>query len=691
MQAKEAIRLLICAESQNEAEAMTSLLRNAGHPTRAQQIESLDSLKAKLNEQIWDVCLCRMALPNIKGKDVLTEIQRQGKDVPTIFIHDEVDSVTAEKVLKSGAHDLVPSGEYNHLLQVVLRELKHLQQRRELREAEALLREAEKRCQVLLESARDAIAYIQDGMHLFANDSYADLFGYDDADDLLIMPVMDMVSDKDQGRFKIFLKDLKDGKTRSSEFECTMLNAKDQPFETRMIFSRATFDDEPCTQVIIRANSDNAELEAKLKQVSSQDLLTGLYNKQYFNECLADTVDKAIISGSKGAVAYVNIDGFGAVKSDVGIEGADMVICDVAHLIRTKCREEDMVARIGEDVYGILLHDSNAEQAQGFAEHIRKSIEEHLIAVEQRTIQVTASLGIALINESSPSPKEVLQRAHEASDYVRKLDGHSKGNGIYLYNPAQLANTDEERMLAKVADALKNSTFKTLYQPIINLRDEEGEHYETMLRLMDDDGKELSPMEFLLNQSSEAKRKVDRWMLLNTVKKLALHRSKGNDTRIFINLTNESLADNTLLPWLHKLLQTAKLPPKSLVLQFTEADAINHLKQAQAMTAGLQKIGCRVAINRFGSAIDPYALFKHVYVDYVKVDGSFTQELETEKGMETLKGLLSGIQEHEKASIVPFVENANAVAQLWTTGVSFIQGYYLQSPSEDMNYQFSDE
>lgn len=691
MQAKEALRLLICAESQHEAEAMTSLLRNAGHPTRAQQVESLEDLKRKLNEQIWDVCLCRMALPNISGKAVVEEIQRQGKDVPTIFIHDEVDSVTVEKVLKSGAQDLIPGGEYNHLLQVVLRELKHLQTRRELREAEALLRESEKRCQVLLESAQDAIAYIQDGMHLFANDSYAELFGYEDPDDLLIMPVMDMVSEQDQGRFKIFLKDLKDGKARNSEFDCTMLNANDEPFDTRMIFARATFEDEPCTQVIIRANGDNAELEAKLKQVSSQDLLTGLFNKQFFTETLADTVDKAIISGSKGAVAYLNIDSFGAVKSDIGIEGADMVICDVAHLIRTKCREEDMVARIGEDVYGILLHDSNAEQAQGFAEHIRKSIEEHLIAVEQRTIQVTASIGIALINESSPSPKEVLQHAHEASDFVRKLEGHAKGNGLYLYNPAQLANTDEERMQAKVIHALKNNNLKTLYQPIINLRDEQGEHYETLLRLIDDDGKELSPMEFLLHQNNEVKRKVDRWMILNTVKRLAQHRSRGNDTRIFINMTNDSLSDNSLLPWLHKLLQTAKLSPQCLIFQFTEADAINHLKQAQIMTTGLQKLGCRVAINRFGNAIDPYALFRHVKVDYVKVDGSFTQELETEDGMESLKTLLNGIQEREKSSIVPFVENANVVAQLWTTGVSYIQGYYLQSPSEDMNYQFGDE
>ena len=401
MQAKEAIRLLICSDSQQEAETLTSLLRNAGHPTRASQIQNIETLKTKLSEQVWDVCLCRVSLTNLSGKDVLSELQRQGKDIPTIYFSDEIDSILCEKVLKTGAVDLVPSGEYNHMLQVVLREIRNLKSRRELREAEALLRESEKRCQVLLESSQDAIAYVEDGMHLFANESYASIFGYEDPDDLLTMPLMDMISSKDQGRFKIFLKDFNSGKTRSGQFECAMMNVANKEIEIRMLFARATYEDEPCMQVIIRSKSDNNDLESKLKQISSQDLLTGLYNKQYFNENLADAVDKAIISGSKGAVAYINIDSFGQCKADVGIEGADLVICDAAHLIRSKCREEDLVARIGEDVFGILLYGSNPEQAQGFAEHIRKSIQEHLVAVDQRTIQITVSVGIALINESS--------------------------------------------------------------------------------------------------------------------------------------------------------------------------------------------------------------------------------------------------------------------------------------------------
>ncbi len=692
MQAKEALRLLICSQSPQEAETLTSLLRNAGHATRAHLVRDIDTLKGKLSEQVWDICLCEMKLPNLAGKDVLAEIQRQGKDIPTVFFTEEVDSIDTERVLKLGAMDLVPSGEYNHVLQVLLREIKNLKLRRELREAGALLREAEKRCQVLLESAQDAIAYVQDGMHLFVNESYSTVFGYEDVDDLLTMPLMDMIATRDQGRFKLLLKDFNSGKSRSGQFQCKMLNIANKEVDTSIHFAQATFEDESCMQLIIRTNAGgNADLEIKLKQISSQDLLTGLYNKQHFNEKLADAVDEAVISGSKGAVAYVNIDGFGQCKADVGIEGADLIICDVAHLLRSKCREEDLVARVGEDIFGVLLHDSDPEQAQGFAEHIRKSIKDHLVAVDQRTIQITVSVGIALINESSQSPKQVLQHAHEASYYVRKLDGHEMGNGYYLYNPAQLAHSGGERLTAKLESAIKDNSFKLLFQPVINLRDEAGEHYETLLRLVDSDGTDVSPQEFLLDISTALKRKIDRWVILNAVKRLAQQRAQGNDTRLFINLTNESLLDESLIIWLQKLLRASKLPSTSMIFQFTEADAISHLKQAKSMTNALGRLGCLVSINRFGSAIDPFKLFDYLHVDFVKVDGSFTKELESDKGMACLKELLAGISEHQKASIVPSVENANIVAQLWTSGVSYIQGYYLCGPATNMDYSFSDE
>jgi len=124
MQAKEAIRLLICSQSSQEAETVTSLLRNSGHSTRANLVQNLSELKTKLNEHTWDICLCHLEMNGLTGKQVINEIQGQGLDLPTVYVHDEVDSIHAEKSLKAGAVDLVPSGEYNHILKLYCVSLK---------------------------------------------------------------------------------------------------------------------------------------------------------------------------------------------------------------------------------------------------------------------------------------------------------------------------------------------------------------------------------------------------------------------------------------------------------------------------------------------------------------------------------------------------------------------------------------
>jgi diguanylate cyclase (GGDEF)-like protein/PAS domain S-box-containing protein len=689
---KEAIRLLVSAESQNEAEGMVSLLRTAGHATRAHWVNSMQELTDKLNAQSWDLCLARLETPNLSGKEVLSQIQRLGKDVPTILLHTEVDSVRIEQALKMGAQDIVPTGENNHLIQIILRELKHLRMRRELREAEAQFRESEKRCQTLLESSKDAIAYVHEGMHIFLNESYAELFGYEDPDDILPVPVIDLIAAEDQGKYKIFEKDFRAGKSRRGEMDCTITQRGGESSKVHMRLQRATYDEESCTQIVISSNQDSAAIEAKLTEVARQDILTGLNNRHFFMECLSDAIDNSAMSGgSGGALLYVNIDHFGKVRSLVGIEGADLVVSDIAHLIKDKCRKDDIIGRISDDVFGIISPDSSADHNQSFAELIRKAVADHLVAVKNRTIQVTVSIGVAIIGDNTRDHKVVLEHSHEAADYVRKE--HKDGNGVYIYNPAVLAESNDERLKAKLVNALKSNQFRLLFQPLMTLRDDPGEHYEVLLRLIDED-KEVSPIEFMNDSiNPEIKQKIDRWVILNACKMLSEKRAKGSDARLFINMTPHSLSDIELVKWVAKILQTAKLPPHSLIFQFSEVDVISHLKQAAAMTSSMSKLGCKLAISRFGCAVKPFELFEHVNADYVKVDGSFTQELNPNnpESVESLKELLEGIHEKQKKSIVPLVEHATTMAPLWTVGVHFIQGYYLQAPNASMDYNFAED
>ena len=202
---KKTIRLLILEDSQNEAERLVSLFRNAGRATRVHRITSSDNLAEAL-QQSWDLLISAPSSEHLEPSEAITAIRRQAKDIPVIQLvaGNESDAIT--EALMLGAQDALPQGEDERLILVANRELANLEERRARRAAEVALREAEKRCQLLLDSSVDAITYVHDGMHIYANRAYLKLFDYEDGDELEGMPMIDLIASEDQAAFKDFLK-----------------------------------------------------------------------------------------------------------------------------------------------------------------------------------------------------------------------------------------------------------------------------------------------------------------------------------------------------------------------------------------------------------------------------------------------------------------------------------------------------
>ena len=260
---KKTIRLLLLEDSQNEAERLVNLFRNAGRATRVHRLTSSDDLAEAL-QQTWDLLIAAPHSENLDPAEAVNAIRRQSKDIPVILLLDGNDSDDITEALTQGAQDAVPQGEDERLLLVARRELDNLEERRGRRSAEVALRESEKRCQLLLDSSVDAIAYVHEGMHIYANRSYLALFGYEDAEELEGMPIIDLIECGDHARFKDFLKNYQNVEG-FAELTCSGVREDGQEFAARMSFSPATYDGEPCIQVVIRAESDNAELEERLR------------------------------------------------------------------------------------------------------------------------------------------------------------------------------------------------------------------------------------------------------------------------------------------------------------------------------------------------------------------------------------------------------------------------------------------
>ena len=680
-----AIRLLILDDSQNNAERLVSVLRNAGKATRAHRITSVEDLHESL-QQTWDLCLT-VPETSVMNAAQACHIIGQERDIPVILLTPQTDTATRVEALRNGMQDAIAADSDAALVLVVKRELANLEARRQRRIAEQTLRETEKRCQLLLDSSVDAIAYVHDGMHIYANRSYIRLFGYDDPDDLAAEPMVGLIAATDQAAFKDFLRHYMD-RGEQNEMRCTAVDAHGKEFPVMLAFSPASYDGEPCTQVVIRAETASAEFEEKLKEMARQDLVTGLFNRAYFQEQLEGISETAVRQGQPSTLVYISIDSFNSLQAEIGIGGADLILADIADTLKRYFAEGTLMARFGDDACTVLLAGKEPDAVGELLETLRRQIEANLFEANGRTVQVTVSMGVSTLSETNPDPSQALDRSHRLADQISQAGG----NAIKVFNPLEeLAHqANRGNLIALISHTLETNAFKLQFQPVISLRGDNSAQYEVYLRLLNSQGEEVPAGDYLpAALDAGMAGELDRWLIRTTVRQLAEHRVTNADTRLILNLNSASLQELDLIPWISSVLKEARLPMDALIFQFNDADVNTYLKQAKAFTEALRAIHCKVSLSHFGCALNPYASLKHVHVDYVKIDGSFSRDLSTPESVAALREMVTTLHSQGKLTIVPFVDSATMMPTLWQAGVNYIQGYYLQAPSETMNYDFS--
>lgn len=692
MENEKLLRVLILDESLNDADTLASHLRNAGYALRPSGAESDEQLREAIRSQPLDLILCAVECTETSLLHVHAALRSLERDIPVIAVAGEYDPEILTEVMRDGAKDLVVKDNPEHLQLVVERELAARETRRRLRQADRAVRESEKRCRALLDSSRDAITYVHDGMHIYANPVYLEMFGFQEIEDIEGMPIMDMVAPEDHAKFKEFIRAFAQGKAEENELEVVGLRGDGSTFNASMEFSPATIDGEPCTQIIIRNQSMDKELEKKIKYLSKQDLLTGLYNRQYFIEELEQAIADAAGAASSSAVLYVEPDAFKDIKAKVGMAGADLVLSDLATLIRGQLGESCIAARFGDQVFTVLCRDTDADVAEVMASQLRSAIEAHISDVDGQSVTLTASIGVAMVGEAATDAQEVLSRADLACEMARKKGG----GGVHVHNPVTDEKAGRERdqeWIQKVRDALDQGRFQLVYQPIASLHGETQEKYEVLLRMREEDGTIVPPAQFIpVAEAHNLINAVDRWVISRAIEVLAERRRAGNDTTFFVKVSAKSALDETMLPWISQQLKKARLQGDNVVFEISESSAVTHLKHVKAFANGLKELRCGFSLEHFGNGMNSFQLLKHIPADYLKIDGSFMHNLATnQENQAMVKSITEMAHSMGKTTIAEFVEDANSLAVLWQSGVNYIQGHFLQEPGEEMNYDFRGE
>ena len=676
------MRLLIAEKSENAAHALDSALRDAGIATKLSISDDLAHIAKLIADDEVDLALLTDKLPGLET--ILPRIKEHSPQTPLLLLTspESQSQWTPAKALRLGITELIQAGEHEHLCLVAKRAFELLIERRDTKQVRRALTEAEQRFQLLLQESETAIAYVHEGMHIHANDLYLNLFGYADLEELCGASLVDLLDSASADDLKGALKVLRE---REEEISVNFVtNGRDR--EGTLMLTRSQYEGEDCLQI--------TATEAKTATGSSTATPSRTLADQELG--LPGFVRSAeILFSSTREECYlvcVSLDHYASTQQAYGLLGAETVARKVWIHLNEKTSQFPGV-KLSTHQFAFAITAATWDQAHELATSYKDSVEALIFEVQDRTVRPTvcvtgaqfdAELGIgSCLDEAFAHYLEIAEE--DLANIVRLPDPNA--------DPGEGASDDARIVLRQITNAIENKMFTLLYQPIISLRGDSDEHYEVFLRMIDEEGQQIQPGRFLQTAiDNNVAGKIDRWVILQSIKMLSVHRAKGNATRLTINLTSNTVLDKEFPQWLSVAMKAARLPADAVMFQITEKDGTTYLRQTRVFVEKLRNMHCRCSLSRFGLIEDPFETLRHISVDVVKLDGSFIETIEADANQrEEMIGSIQRLQSMGKLTVVPMVENANTLSTLWQAGANYIQGHYLQEPSEHMDYDFSTE
>ncbi len=682
------IKLLLIEDSVDEAEQIISMLRNGGialRPTRAANEAELEDL---LERQPPDMILANLGSRDLPLRQAAEAVNRCGKDISMIVYGSNLTDNQVVEAFQHGARGLALQNRADHLQVIVRREFEALTMRRSVRRLENALRESERRCSDLLDSSRDPIAYVHEGMHVRANRAYLETFGYEDFEDIESMSILDMVAADDAEDFKALLKKLSKGERPPQKLNLKAQRGDGSTFDAVMEFAEAMYEGEPCQQIVFRQQAVDAVASEELEELRTKDLITDLFNRKYLTTELDRVVAAANAGTSDQALILLELDNYKTVLDGIGLGNTDLLLGDMANLMKRHLKETDIAGRLGEHTFGIIVCERNAEAVAQLTEALRKAFEERIFEVGKNSINLTISVAGSLIVESASNGNAVLDRA---SLTLRTIQAEG-GNRARVFDPAAKDKEDAEKnrhWLKLIKDALSNDGYILFYQPVISLQGAEGEFYEVLLRMKGPKGEILPAFFMPIAEQHGLLPQLDRWVIGTAIKAIAEREQGGRKTSFFIKLSPQSLEDPGLLPWIALQLKNARQRGDALIFEMPESKVVTNLKPARAFVRGLEQLHCGFALEQFGSGLNSFQLLKHISAHYLKIDRSYMADLPKNKeNQERIKSMCDQAHNAGKLTVAEFVEDAASMAILFSCGMNFVQGNFLQEPEQVMTYDF---
>lgn len=429
--------------------------------------------------------------------------------------------------------------------------------------------------------------------------------------------------------------------------------------------------------------TERKELVSHLQYMAERDGLTGLFNRSYFQTELDRLVERVCRSQQQCcALLYMDLDNFKYVNDTLGHAAGDYMLIEVAGLLSRRARRSDMIARIGGDEFVILLYNATSQLAMTVADSFREQIAGHSFSFKGQRVDIGCSIGVAMLTCETRNASEALSRADLAC-HLSKRDGK---NRVHLFNPDDESSVTTMSLdigwSGRIKDAIAQGNFAMACQPIVNTRTREVESYEVLIRMLDEKNEMIMPGGFLPSAERFGLAvDIDKWVIKNAIETLAMQRMDKPDLRYAINLSGQTLSQTSVCDLIFDTLHATGLDPSALTFEVTETVAIADMSQAESFLSRLRRIGCRTALDDFGSGFSSFAYLKDLPVDEVKLDGRFVRNIANSHVDQAMVRAMNDIAHAlGKLTVAEFVETEEALDVLARLGVDYVQGYHLGRP-----------
>jgi diguanylate cyclase (GGDEF)-like protein len=672
-----AVPLIVLTTRQDDVELINRTLRDAGHAARCQWVQRADAIVDALEGHHPQLLLLFADHFEASVRDIAKLRQHAAAMVPLVVVQDSADETAISEAMQAGAQDLVSVNQRQRLCAVAERELRSFRLERALNETLTSATQYRKQLKSFMAGSVDAIAYVQEGIVVEANQAWADLFGQPDFETVL-GPLMDHFEGNSQTALKGGLIACAKGHWNGEPLKATALTADGSTLQLKLQLEATEFESEPAIKLTVeREQAQREEPEELVERAVQIDPITGLYHRRRFVELLTERLTAPPRSGVR-ALAYIRPDKFGEIEDEVGPLASEEIIVQLAEILRGLAHVHDITGRFGGTVFTMLLERGTLRDVEAWAEHVVSRISDHIFEVAQNTLSLACTIGLAEIGPGTERVEGLITDAERANQRGRKRGG----------NQVVLEETSDESTRVQRFDALwvhqlkaalVENRFKLIHLPVASLTGKSSRIYDTVLRMIDQQDDEVPATEFMAAAGRNGLlRPIDRWVIAASV----AFCTKQEVDLIFVKLSHESILDATLVPWIKQLVADQKAIPSRICFQISEEDATQYLKQTSAIAEQLKSAGFYFAIEHFGIGRDPMRVLSQTAMNYLKIDGALMQSIALDPQLqERVRGYVKAAEKRKILTVAERVEDANTMAVLFQLGISYMQGHYLHEPA----------